>query len=97
MDKRLKLRRRVIADLSPDALSDVAGGNGFTDYDAICTEGNCPDDGGVPTGPTCPATCPATCCGHTCEGNACGVTVHRYTCEDTCPRTCEPTENNIGC
>lgn len=92
--QRLRLRKRAVADLSPGSLSDVAGGNGQTDYDYICTDPptqRCVNEC-VSGRPDCPIdTCERSC------GGTCGATVCHHTCDDTCPANCEPTYNNLNC
>lgn len=69
----LVLRKRTVASLSDDQLSDAAGGHPHT-CEPTCPRTCC--------GPTCADTCGYTCRGYTCgatcdEGNTCV-----FTCRD---------------
>ena len=69
--KKLRLKKRVLVDLSNEQLDEVAGGH---PHPPTCAP-TCPVTCG--NNETCPASCGGTC-GHTCA-LTCG-----YTCPETC-------------
>lgn len=79
VEPTLVLRRRSVASLSDDQLSEVAGGH---PHPPTC-EPTCPD--------TCAETCPETCgetCGYTCGHSndiPCTYTCHEIECTNPFP------------
>lgn len=112
MKKKLELRRRSIADLSPSGLSQAAGadyqGPGTNDGRSRCicgSEGYCeptrdnPDLTGCDTLAYHTCGCPEPTTPVTC-GDSCGGTCSPscpHTCAATCFQSCPATCNNMGC